>query len=110
MTYDVVHLPQAQADLNETLAWLHERSPSGAATWFERWLEVEDLLRRIPESQPRAPESSEHDEEIRNVIFKTRRGRKYRCLFLVRETTVYVLHIRGPGQNLVSRDRLQLPE
>ena len=70
MSYEIVHLPRAQSDLEEILAWLHERSPSGAARWFARWLEVEELLRRTPESQARAPESSDHDEEIRNVIFR----------------------------------------
>lgn len=110
MTFDVVHLPQAEADLDEILAWLHERSPTGAATWFRRWLEVEDLLRRRPASQALAPENSDHEEEIRNVIFKTRRGKKYRCLFLIREETVYVLHIRGPGQDLVAPDHLPIPD
>jgi len=110
MTFHVVHLPHAEADLDGILTWLQERSPAGAAAWFRRWLEVEDLLRRRPESQPLAPEISDHEDEIRNVIFKTRRGKKYRCLFLIREGTVHVLHIRGPGQDLVAPDRLRLPE
>jgi hypothetical protein len=32
------------------------------------------------------------------VIFKTRRGRAYRALFLIRGDVVFVLHVRGPGQ------------
>jgi plasmid stabilization system protein ParE len=44
MSYEIVHLPRAQADLDEILTWLHERSPSGAATWFSRWLYVGDPL------------------------------------------------------------------
>ena len=37
---------------------------------------------------------------------KTRRGRPYRLLFTLDDCEVRVLHVRGPGQDLVSADEL----
>ncbi len=47
-----------------------------------------------------APENPDHEEEIRQCLFKTRHGLQYRLLYLVREDTVYILHVRGAGQDL----------
>ncbi len=41
------------------------------------------------------------------MFFRTRRGRRYRALFEIRENRVLILHVRGPRQNLVSPDELR---
>jgi len=56
-----------------------------------------------------APEDADHDETIYQIIFRTRRGLPYRALFVVRENDVYVLRVRGPGQDLVAPDDLGVP-
>lgn len=49
-----------------------------------------------------APENGYGDTEIRQVIFKTRRGKTYRLLFTIRDNVVFIRHVREPGQDLVS--------
>ena len=46
------------------------------------------------------------DFEVRHMTFKTRRGRPYRLLFTLADREARVLHVRGPGQDLVSADEL----
>ena len=98
MMFSVILLPQAERDLDQIIGWIKNRSPQGASTWFQRWLEVLELLERSPLNCGLAPEDEDHDQVIRQVLFKTRRGRPYRALFTIRSESVYVLHIRGPGQ------------
>ena len=59
-----------------------------------------------PESKGFAPESREFDQEVRQALFKTRKGRMYRALFLIEETRVHVLAVRGPGQRLLTSEEL----
>lgn len=54
-----------------------------------------------------APESENHRDEIRQRIFKTRRGLPYRILFVVRGDVIYLLHVRGPGQDIMAPDEMQ---
>jgi plasmid stabilization system protein ParE len=103
--YELFLLPRAEADVNGILQFLAERSQQGALRWLERWNEVLDLMRAEPLASGLAPESSEYECDIRQTLFKTRRGRVYRALFTVVGRGVYVLNVRGPGQNLVKRHR-----
>lgn len=109
MSRQVVVLPEAERNVHATLSWLQERSPAGAESWFHAW---EDMLRqlcRIATSCVLAPESSTRDIEIRQILFKTRKGRPYRALFTIRDEIVYVMHVRGPRQNLMSADEIAEP-
>ncbi len=56
-----------------------------------------------------APESEYVVEEIRQFFFKTRRGLRYRALFSISGVKIYVLHVRGPGQELLGPDELRTP-
>jgi hypothetical protein len=53
-----------------------------------------------------APENGYGDAEIRDLVFKTRRGKQYRILFTICGDVVFVRHVRGFGQDLVSPDDL----
>lgn len=101
MSYRIELSARAERDLEQILGWIHERSPPGASTWFSRWQEVIAELASHPLRFSLAPENNDHDVEIRNVIFSTRRGKKYRAVFVVREDVVFIAHLRGPGQDLV---------
>ena len=56
-----------------------------------------------------APEDGHGDTEIRQLIFKTRRGKPYRMLFTILGGVVFVRHVRGPGQDLVPPEKLNQP-
>lgn len=110
MSFKVILQPKAQRDVDHILAWLCERSPSGAAAWNRRWREVLERLQESADGCGLAPEDEDHGETIRNVIFKTRRGLPYRALFVIRDDRVHVIHVRGPGQDLVKPDDIGLPD
>src|SRR5579864_8085050 len=91
----------ASSDIRSILQWIDERSPAGALAWHRAWKNVLQSLRDRADKFGVAPESEDHPEVIRQIVFKTRRGRPYRALFIVRDSDVFVLHVRGPGQNLI---------
>jgi hypothetical protein len=55
---------------------------------------------------PITPENDDVDLEVRQVLFKTKRGRLYRAVFHVQGDDVYVLRVRGPGQAPIRPDEL----
>lgn len=54
-----------------------------------------------------APENSLVNREIRQILFKTPRGRMYRMVFTIVGPDVRVLAIRGPGQAPLKRRDLK---
>ncbi len=48
-------------------------------------------LKTFPESRPLAPENGQFQYEVRQLIFQ-----RYRVLYTIIDSTVYVMHIRGP--------------
>jgi plasmid stabilization system protein ParE len=98
MKYEVIILPTAERDLNHIITWLFERSPDGAKTWLDRWDELIGSLEQDPLVFPVAPESERHPIPIRQVVFRTRKGNPYRLLFAVEENRVFLIHVRGAGQ------------
>ena len=107
MTFQVTVLPQAQGDVDQIYSWIAERSLDGATRWYEKFLESLESLKTNPESCSFAPENDHVQQEIRNLIFRTRRGNPYRVLFAIEETHVQVLHIRGAGQRLLDSNELE---
>jgi plasmid stabilization system protein ParE len=103
MTYELLLTPQAEADVDNIIRYLAIRSPQGAVAWCERWEQVMTELVRDPLSFAKAPESSKCKTDVRQLLFKTRRGRTYRAIFTAVGRGVYILHVRGPGQKLLRR-------
>jgi plasmid stabilization system protein ParE len=102
MTYRVQLTFRAERDVDHILNYLVRRSPQGAATWAARWNEILVQLSESPGQLHLAPETEDHAVELRHVVFKTRRGLKYRAIFFLQGDLVLVTHVRGPGQDLVS--------
>jgi len=107
MTYELLLVPRAESEVDRIVRYLAERSPQGAAAWCERWQEVLAELRSDPLKHGLAPESKEYSTAVRQVLFKTRRGRMYRALFTVVGRGVYIIHVRGPYQKLVQRHQMR---
>ena len=102
MTYSVFLSIEAESNVIAIYDWLAIRSPSGADSWYAAFLESLDHLESDPIRFGLAPESAFFSNEIRQQLFKTRKGRYYRVLFSVRDNVVNVLYVRGPGQQLIS--------
>jgi len=55
-----------------------------------------------------APESDRIAMELRQRLFRMRRGRVYRLLFVIAKTEVSVLRVRGPGQAPLAANDLKI--
>lgn len=110
MRFQVIILPRAREDLLRNDQYIAERSPSGAQSWRDAFQTAVDSLERNADLCPLAPESQRLKQPVRQISFKTRHGRPFRVLFVIRDDRVYLLHIRGPGQNLLLPDEVQLPD
>lgn len=99
----------AERDLTAILDWLSERSLQGANAWFEVWLKTCSELSQNASAASLAPENPDHEEEIRQWFFKTPKGRRYRALFIIRDNVVFILNVRGSGEEFVSKDELGNP-
>jgi plasmid stabilization system protein ParE len=98
MTYRVELSARAEADMARIHGRLAERSPEGAARWYEAFWDAVARLQLNPFACGLAHESGRFDEELRHLLFGTRRGRIYRALFIVRGDSVIILAIRWPGE------------
>ena len=100
MTYHVRTLHRAQQDVDAIVHWIavERQSPQGAATWLHAYEQAAAALSNSPQGYPFAPENEHVDLDIRQFLFKTRRGRIYRGLFTVEIDEVLILRVRGPGQ------------
>jgi len=106
MAYTVRTLSRAKDDAQQIFNWIKDRSPEGAFRWWAAFRDACRSLERIPERNSLAVESEQSDREIRQLLFKTRRGRCYRLLYLIVADEVHILRVRGPGQPDLTPDEL----
>jgi plasmid stabilization system protein ParE len=107
VTFTIHELPRAIEDKDEIAAWLANRSPQGAAAWLDAFRTMVQRLQVHAAGFARASESDGWGEDVREAMFKTRRGNAYRALFLVEGNDVFLLRIHGPGQAPVSPEDLR---
>ncbi len=99
MKYSLNLTSRAKRDVQIILRYIAARSKTGAEAWYRRLSKVFDELRQSPESFGFAPEDADHAETIRQAVFKTRHGLPYRALFVMRNDLIFVIHVRGSGQD-----------
>jgi plasmid stabilization system protein ParE len=109
INYRVEITRRAEADRDECFEYILEQSPAGADRWLASFVETAESL-LANSNLGLAPESDRHDEPIRQRRFKTRYGLSYRLLFIVRGDVIHIIHVRGPGQDLMFADEIELPE
>ena len=95
MRYSVEITEPAQQNIQEAYDWLSAESSRAATAWIDGLLETIESLDAFPLRCPLAPESTDHPEEIRQILYDS-----YRILFSVQKPNVFVLHVRHS-----SRDR-----
>lgn len=94
---------RARTDVDEIFNWLAPRSVRGAISWFLAFRRAVDKIGESPELHAEAAESHRLGRQLREALFKTRRGRTYRIVFEVFEAEVLILRVRGPGQGPLRR-------
>lgn len=106
MTFRVVVQPRAESDVSQLFDWIARQSRDGAVRWFQEWLQTVESLAVNPLRFGFAPENQWSTAEVRQDIFRTRRGSRYRAIYFLDEQTVHVVHVRGPGQALIPPNEL----
>jgi plasmid stabilization system protein ParE len=106
MRYRVLILRRAESDLGHFLDWLTDRSLAGAEHWYVAYRQCIEGLANDPRSFPLFDEYPDVTFPIHQCFFRTRRGRRYRVLFVIVGSEVRILRIRGPGQLPVTWDDL----
>jgi plasmid stabilization system protein ParE len=107
MSYRIQPSAQAEADIDRIFHWLSQRSPDGAARWYESFWDATQRLKNFPQSCSLAPESHRFPEVVRCMLFGTKKGRTYRALFVVRDDVVHILCVRGPGEKPVKPKEIE---
>jgi plasmid stabilization system protein ParE len=98
MTLRVRTLRRANADILSITDYIYQRSPQGAATWVNAF---EKAKRRLADNAVGCSEADENHRfeiELKQSLFKTRRGRVYRLVFTIVDDEVRILRVRGSGQ------------
>ena len=93
MKFTVRIADAAQEDLIAACQYIARHSPENAERWYAGMVSAIQSLAEMPERCPIAPESVAFDQTIRHMVVGN-----YRCLYVVRESTVYVLHVRQSKQ------------
>jgi plasmid stabilization system protein ParE len=85
MTYRVRPLRKAQQDVDAILTGIidERKTPQGAAAWLEAYDTAAAAIANNPERHSHAPENSLLDFELRQFLFKTKKGRMYRGIFTI---------------------------
>jgi plasmid stabilization system protein ParE len=110
MKFTVITLRAADRDCNRILEYIVARSKAGAQAWASAFDKALAYLEENADSCPLAAENEYVDFEVRESLFKTRRGLIYRILFTIRENQAIILHVRGPGQDLVASMEIRDPD
>jgi plasmid stabilization system protein ParE len=109
MTYRLRITRRAQNDRDACFDYIFARSPQGAVRWLDA-LEEAAAAVLIDPHHGVAPESEGQKEPIRQKLFRTPQGRTYRLLYIVRDDVIYIIHVRGAGQDVMTAAELELPD
>lgn len=102
-------MARAEQDVDDVLQWFCDQLATAAANrWFDQLMARIDTLEIRPERCRLAAEASEVELELRELLFGKRHG-IYRILFVIRDQTVYILHIRHAARDSVTQRDIQYP-
>lgn len=105
MNFSVNIHPFAQADYDHIYNYILKRSPQGAARWDEALDAAIFSLKQDPIRYARIHEPVVGKSEYKQKSFTTRRGNRYRLIYVVEGKSVTILRIRGHGQaSITPRD------
>jgi plasmid stabilization system protein ParE len=110
MKFTVITLHAAERDCTGILEYIAARSMKEAEAWARAFGRALAHLEENADLCPLAAEAGYVDFELRETLFKTRRGLIYRILFTIRENLAIILHVRGPGQDFIAAVEMRNPD
>ena len=110
MTYRVVVLPRAEADIEANARWWAENhSVEQAVRWFDAMHDQLKTLANFPESNGLSAENDEFPYEIRDKLLGLGSRPSYRAVIAIKEDTVYVLTVRRATEDILRPDHIDPP-
>jgi plasmid stabilization system protein ParE len=100
VSFSVVISRRAREEMADAAWWMFQRSPDAALTWLDGIEQTIAELNEFPTRCPLAPESDVVGSEVRQQLYG-RRQHKYRILFIIRDQTVHVLHVRHGARDFL---------
>ena len=107
MSYRVHVSEPAEEDADRVYTWIRERSPDGASRWWNVLLAALEKLKDQAASFALAPEADDFEEPLRQILFRTRRGRTYRVSLSFVMTWSMSFAFGLPGKTLSVRTTLR---
>ncbi|MGE0609422.1 MAG: type II toxin-antitoxin system RelE/ParE family toxin [Pirellulales bacterium] len=102
MTFRVVLLPRAEADVEaNALWWANHHSAAQAARWIAVIHEQLKSLAHFPERNQLSAENDAFPYEIRDKLLGIGSRPSYRAVITVQDDTVYILAVRRGAQDIV---------
>ena len=110
MSYRLIILPQAKADvLRNAEWWAHHHSSEQAAIWLDTIQSQLESLADFPESHSLSAENDEFPYEIRDKLLGLGSRPSYRAVFTIKDDTVYVLTVRRSAQDVLRPNDVESP-
>jgi plasmid stabilization system protein ParE len=109
IVYHVNVAGRAARDVRSILMWLKGRSVQGAQRWAAAFESAKLRLSENPKACPVIPERIRVPYEVRDILFKTPKGKKYRAIFTIIGHEVRILRVRRPAQRPVRGRDLPKP-
>ncbi|MGB3238913.1 MAG: type II toxin-antitoxin system RelE/ParE family toxin [Geitlerinemataceae cyanobacterium] len=97
MTFQVEITPIAEAQIEQAYCWYRERNPEFADRWFRSLMNAIATLQDKPKRCALAVEHNIFPDEVRQLLYGKSKN-IYRVLFVIRDTTVYILYVRHSAQ------------
>lgn len=111
MTFSVITLPEAEAQIDEAFGWWAEhRSLEQALRWFDgMWAAIHSLNDR-PDQWPLARENGEFDFDVREYHFGLGTTPTHRIIFTIRDDSVFVLAVWHTSREDLRREDISFGE
>jgi len=68
-----------------------------------------DRLKANADTFAEAYENADLEMDVKEALFKTRKGRVYRALYIMEADEVFILRVCGPGQAPVDAEDIEAP-
>lgn len=110
MSYRLLILPQAKADvLRNAEWWARNHSSEQAARWLDTVQSQLETIVDFPESHSVSAENDDFPYEIRDKLLGLGSRPSYRAVFTIRDDTVFVLTVRRSAQDVLRPSDVESP-